>query len=312
MLTIRKILFPTDFSDTSERALNYALFLAHQYGAELHLLHVEVLYDEDPHNPKRHFPDTETILERLRALTRNNDAGGQLPEGAVDRLDIRYAHRRNISAAPAIVEYAAEEAIDLIVMGTHGRRGLRRLLLGSVAEEVVRTAPCPVLTVRARRDEDTPRPVRHILVPIDFSQHAREALTVAREIAAQYGARLQLLHVLEEVLHPAFYNFGATSLKDLMPDIEEKATEAMKKFFRETPGAEVEASYHVIEGHAGRDIAAFAEKHASDLIVISTHGLTGLEHLLLGSVTEKVVRRAPCPVLVVKAFRRSIVPSGTG
>ncbi|QXD17167.1 universal stress protein [Rhodocaloribacter litoris] len=312
MLNIRKILFPTDFSETSAQALAYALRLAHEYDAELHLLHVEVLYEEDPHNPTHRLPDREAILARLRTLIDDHDAAEHLPDGAVEDLTIRHVHRRNVSAAPAIVEYAAEEGINLIVLGTHGRRGLRRLLLGSVAEEVVRTAPCPVFTVRRHKEDRKPEPVRHILVPVDFSEHAREALTVARELAARYGAALQLLHVLEEVLHPAFYNFGATSIKDLQPDIEEKATEALMKFFRETAGADAEVTYHVIEGHAGRDIATFAEEHDSDLIVISTHGLGGLEHLLMGSVTEKVIRRAPCPVLVLKAFQRSIVASGEG
>ena len=307
MLNIRKILFPTDFSETSTHALTYALYLARRYHAELHMLHVTVFLSEDPHNPAHHFPDREAIYEKLREIA-ERDMEAQIPEGEDEGLTIVRAQRRNLSAAPSIVDYAAEEDIDLIVMGTHGRHGLPRILIGSVAEEVIRHAPCPVLAIRKPEDTEAPVEVKRILVPIDFSEHSREALTVAREIAETYDAAVQLVHVLEEVIHPAFYGIAAKSLHDIYPHIEEEAVEAMMRFFAETDGPEVPVTYHVFEGRAGRDIPRFAEEHESDLIVISTHGLTGLDHLLIGSVAERVVRRAPCPVLVLKSFRRSLLP----
>ncbi len=306
MLNVRKILLPTDFSETASHALTYALYLAHKYQAELHMLHVTVFLSEDPHNPAHHFPDQEAIYQKLEAIA-ERDMEAQIPEGAGEELTIIRAHRRNLSAAPAIVDYAEEQDIDLIVMGTHGRRGLPRILIGSVAEEVIRHAPCPVLAIRKPEEKEVPTHIKQILVPIDFSEHSREALTVAREIAEAYDAAIQMLHVLEEIVHPAFYGIAAKSLHDIYPNIEEEAVEAMMRFYAETDGPEVPVTYHVFEGRAGRDIPRFAEKHASDLIVISTHGLTGLDHLLIGSVAERVVRRAPCPVLVLKSFRRSLL-----
>jgi len=302
MLHIRKILFPTDFSDLSSDALAYALFLARKYKAELHMLHIVVMHTEDPHNPDHHFPDDAAIRDKLSRLIK-----AQLStDTAKNDLTIKHVQLRNISAASAVVDYAEEQDIDLIVMSTHGRRGLRNLLLGSTAAEVVRTAPCSILTIR-RHENVVPGYIRNVLVPTDFSEPAAEALAVARDVASRYEADLQVLHVFEDVIHPAFYNMGKMSIKDLQPDIEERTVETMKKLLTSAPGPEVTAEYYVLEGHAGRDIPRFAEEHDSDLVVISTHGLSGLEQLLIGSVTEKVVRRTECPVLVVKTFKKSLL-----
>jgi nucleotide-binding universal stress UspA family protein len=216
---------------------------------------------------------------------------------------------RDIAAAPAIVTYAQEQDIDLIVMGTHGRRGIRRLLLGSTAEEVVRTAPCPVLTTRP---PETPAAaldgINAILVPVDFSRHARTALRHAKALAALYHTRLDLLHVIEEQMHPAFYNTGVWSIYDVVPNIEGKALEELETFYEETKGPRIDAAYHVRHGQAAHEIAVFAREQDSDLVVMATHGLRGLEHFLLGSVAEKVVRRSPVPVFTVKAFGKTLVP----
>lgn len=306
MIGLKKILSPTDFFPCSDQALSHALFLARQYGAELHMLHAIVLHEDDPHHPAYHFMDVGEVYDHLKSLASaemNAAVGGHKESG----LDVTVVQERGISAADVILEYAAGQDIDLIVMGTHGRRGLGHLFLGSVAEEVVRLSPCPVLTIREREEPQKIEKIDRVLVPVDFSEHARSALRHAREIAAVYGAGLQLLHVIETALQPTFYTTGKTSAMELRPDIEDKSKEAMQKLFDEAAGPEVATDLHVVEGHAARDIVRFAEDTASDLIVIATHGLTGIRHLLLGSVTEKVVRTAPCPVFTVKAFGKSLV-----
>ncbi len=298
---LRKILVPTDFSQPAEKALGYALYLARQYDAELHLLHVIVLHGEDPYNPDHHFPDVEDAREQVERQTAKQMRESVSARDTKD-LVIKKAQRRNVSAGPAIVEYAQEEDIDLIVMSTHGRRGMRHLLLGSVTEEVVRLAPCPVLSVPGASKPTSE--LKRILAPIDFSGHSRQALSVARRIAADYGATLQVLHVLQDIIHPAFYNMGAFALRDLQPDIEERAEQALRELLSESAGPEVHAEYSIVEGHAAHAIEDFARRNETDLIVIATHGLTGLEHFMMGSVTEKIVRRASCPVLVLKVFRK--------
>lgn len=305
MLRLNKILFPTDFSPSAEHALSHALYLAHRYGAELHMLNVLVPHEEDPNNPEHQFPSREQVIEKLRTFASEQERTAQHPE-AFEHLVIRQVQRREISAAMAIVAYAEEEAIDLVVMGTHGRRGVRHLLAGSVTEEVVRLAPCAVLSVRARQTPQILGSIRKVLAPVDFSDDSCEAVTVALDIASGYGADVQLLHVWENVLHPAFYNMGATSIKDLQPDIEERTLNALSELVDRANGFSGNATVHAVEGHAAREIVRFAEEHDTDLVVIATHGLTGLDHFLLGSVSEKVVRRAHCPVLVVKR-KRSLV-----
>ena len=170
-------------------------------------------------------------------------------------------------------------------------------------------APCPVFIVRRSKMTAGPEGQPALLVPVDFSQHARLALRHATELASLFKARLDLLHVVEEQLHPAFYNTGVYSVYDMIPEIEEQAVEELALFFRETEGPDVEAAFHVRHGHAAREIVAFAEEHEPFLIVMATHGLQGVEHFLLGSVAEKVVRRAPTPVFTVKAFGKALVPA---
>ena len=308
MLNVNRILLARDFSHVSDQALRYAVDLAQRVGATLHLLYADVLH-EDPFGS-----DTAGSGGSLEAQIRERlvlDADdAPLAEQHPD-LQTVTAVQRDVAAAPAILSYADDEDVDLIVMGTHGRRGVRRLLLGSVAEEVVRRADRPVLTVRQDGEDGLPA-VQRLLVPIDFSDYARDALRHAVELARLYDARLDLLHVVEENLHPAFYVGGVQSIYDVQPDIDEKAKERMQTMLDEIAGArDVSAELHVATGRAARKITRFAEREGSDLVVMSTHGLTGLEHFMMGSVAEKVVRHVTAPVLTVKAFGRSLLPPVT-
>lgn len=310
MLNPDNILVARDFSDPAGEATRYALDLAARTGATLHTLYAEVLHG-DPFRPSEE-PSTvlDKIRERLKRTTEKHARGAYDPES----VRLVHAVERDIAAAPAILRYADEHNIDLVVLGTHGRRGVRRLALGSVAEEVVRRAPCPVLTVGKRRQEEGEASasgngavsVRRALVPIDFSTHSREALRHAKALAALYDeAALDLFHVVEERLHPAFYGPAMRSIYDADPKIEEKAVEKLKEFYRTTDGPGGEASFSAGPGRAPRAIAERAQQEKANLIVMATHGRTGLERFSLGSVAEKVVRLAPCPVFTVKSFGKS-------
>ena len=287
MLKFKKVLVARDFSHCSDTAFIYALQLADRSAAEVHTLFAEVI----------HGPTAPRPADR--------ESGGELARRHV----VEQVVVRDTAAAPAILQYAEDKGIDLIVMGTHGRRGLRRLFMGSVAEEVVRLSKCPVLTVHASTTAVDPV-VRDILVPIDFSPHSRAALEQAVELAREFGSSLDLLHVIEEPLHPAFYNTGVFSIYDVQPDIEIRAEEHLKRLMADVGADDVEVHYHVRPGHAAREIVSFADERRTGLIVTSTHGLTGIEHLLIGSVAEKVTRTAPCPVLTVKTVDKNIAPSG--
>ncbi len=243
------------------------------------------------------------VLEQ-QAKAQMHDA---VSEHARPDFEVQHAQVRNISAAAAILEYTAENDIDLIVMGTHGRRGLRRLLLGSVAEEVVRLAPCPVLTVPERADGLTADRAERLLVPVDFSEYARLAIAYAKELTAFYAARLDLVHVVDELIYPDFYPPIMPSGGSVDQELRQDSLRRLQALLTQVPGPPVEAQPHVRAGRAAPEIATFAEERAADLIVIASHGLTGIRHILLGSVTEQLIRRAPCPVFTVKAFGKKLL-----
>lgn len=303
MLQIQNVLFARDFSGCSERALPYALAIARRLHATLHVVFVEVPHGRLPEDHPAAHP--ETLQARLAQV-------GDLVEGRTINpggLRIVPAVVRGEEAASALLDYVAAEDIDLVVLGTHGHRGVRHLILGSVAEEVVRRAPCPVLTV----GPTGPAPesfagLDALLVPVDFSRHAAEAVRYAKELAALFGARVDLLHVFDVRYDPGFVDVGLLSTQVLEPDREHDLRGRLMGVYEAAggpPGPSV--STHVVSGAAAGEIAAYAKAAHPSLIVMATHGLTGLSHLLLGSVSERVVRSAPCPVFTVKSFGKSLI-----
>lgn len=282
MLQIRRVLLPTDYSETAQRALAVARRFADAHDAELHVLYARVPGD-DVNCPTD--PDSEAWL------------GGPARH-------VVQAEREGDSVAGVILGYADEVGADLVVMGTHGRTGIERAVLGSVAEKIVRRARCPVLTVPPTAGTDA---VERIVVPVDFSEHARLALTHAAALAAEFGAHIDALHVVYDVNVPSAY--GLEPLGIVGPEVLDRSREALAALVAEVvaPGTRWEA--HTEIGYAASVIASFAERRDADLIVMTTHGWTGLKHFLLGSVTEKVVRHAACPVFRVHSFGRSLLPS---
>ncbi len=305
MIKLKNILFPTDFSRCADQALTHAVYLAEKYQAALHLLHVVTLYKDQPDVLSNELAETEDLIRKLEEkaeiqLNTVANAHGN------DDMEIIVKQKRAISAAPAILEYSSKNGIDLIVMGTHGRRGIEHLLLGSASEEVVRLAECPVFTIRESEEIKPIKLFEHILVPIDFSDHSKKALIYAKEIAESYNASIQILHVIEDTIHPAFSLSGKSSIFDLVPGIETDCRRRIEKLIEETGVSKEKTGIIVKGGQAANDIIKFANENLSDLVVIATHGLTGIKHLLLGSVTEKVVRMASCPVFTVNSFGKDL------
>lgn len=307
MIQIRRILLPTDFFNCANQALEHAVYLAKRFKAELLLFHAIVLQEYDPQNPAYRLPDFETLAAQLKALA-EQQMSAAVEAHRDGRLRIETVQQRGFSAADTILEFARDRDVDLIVMGTHGRRGIGRLLLGSVAERVLRFSRCPVLTIREQADPESVDRTERILVPVDFSEHARCAVAHAREIAGMYGATLNLLHVVEESVYPPFYYARKRpDVFDIRPNIKARSESALEQLFEEVPGPDVDCEIHCFEGHPAKAIARFAELNRSDLIVIATQGLTGLSRMLLGNVSRRVIRRAPCPVFTVKSSGRSLV-----
>jgi len=285
MKGFKNILAAVDLSACSQRALSLAIDFAFSEGARLHVLFVEVLHGE---------PFDEGVRERLQSMVKQ-----RLDERGFVGLDVEYAMERDYVAGPAILRYARENEMDLIVMGTHGRRGLRALVLGSVAAEVVREASSAVLTVR-QDGEIGPVNIHQILVPFDFSDYSREALKAAVDVAESSGAKIHLLHIVEDRFHPAFYGPFFQSVYDVEPDIEVRSKRHLREEVTRIDAEDIVTTYESFGGYPARDISRYAERNGIDLIIMSTHGLTGMEHFLIGSVAEKTVAHATCPVLIVK------------
>ena len=179
-------------------------------------------------------------------------------------------------------------------MGTHGRTGLRWLLAGSVALVVLRVAHCPVLAVRSAEDDHASKPIQVILHPTDFSVHSEAALRVARVLARDHGAKLIILHV-------AMVEFLANGAPGA--GFDPPTTTPWKTYERTTDGPDLKFPVTSILrlGYIPDEIMQVAEENHCDLIVMGTHGRTGLGRLLMGTVTENVLPRSSSPVLVVKA-----------
>lgn len=298
---MRKILYPTDFSPCARQAFAHAASLARRFGAELHVFHAVTLRGQEPYDPMFYLPAAEeAYAEAGRAVARELEALAIDP--LAEGITVVSSQRRDVLPGPAILDYADEHQIDLVVMGTHGRRHVSRLLLGSVTEEVVRRSHCPVLTLRAP-DEDCrerlPMP-RRLLVPFDFSAPARAAFADAADIARHYGAHLTVVHVIQEPQWPSVYGFRgfaelAQQRERIVLEVERRLRAVAEAL---APGVPCDIDVRV--GRPGTEILACASRPEIDLVVMSSRGLTGVKRLLFGGTAEEVVRLSDTPILVVK------------
>jgi nucleotide-binding universal stress UspA family protein len=288
------ILCATDFSETAERAAKLASELAERFEARFHLLHVTVIL-EDPHLEEAHRQKLEELVA-IGDAARRKDL-----ENAPDHqpgLEVIPHMVRGLAPAEAIVETASNLSADLIAVGTHGRRGLSKLLLGSVAERVVRTSQVPVLTVRADADIELDGAPR-LLVPHDFSETSTSAVRTAASWASALGAEITLLHVVEPVVYPEFYSVDVLS-DDLMTRLVARSEKALDSAAHELLGG-ADTTVRVEVGRAADTIIQQATAEDFDFVVMATRGLSGLEQVLLGSVAESVLRRCKVPLLAVPA-----------
>jgi len=296
MLSIQRVLFPTDFSAGATRAFPQAVSVAAGHDAELHIVNVP----ESIRESVASLPVAPNVLTEWCRAEGNEDA----PD--LEALSIVQRRLEPGSPPERLVAYAKGHDVDLVVMGTHGRRGLRRMMLGSVTEEVLRTAPCPVLTVRAGEENEAHTDVRRILAPVDVSDASETAVEHARELTRIHDAELHLLHVVEEVNYTSAY--GVESPLIAHDEIVTKVKKTLGEMARESVGEE-SVQVSAVVGYAPWSILDYVEENDIDLIVIATHGRSGLDRVLLGSVAERVLRRSSVPVFLVKPDQASLAPS---
>lgn len=305
MPTMTRILCPIDFSDFSRRALDYAIVLARWYKASVSVLYVHQppLPDASPLAP---LAPVEPValwpidLDRVR-----RQIAAFVPHSCQNQVSIE---PRAAEGDPASQILTAAESAELIVMGTHGRSGFERLVLGSVTETVLRKATCSLLTIPLSAPDAAgavPVVFRRIVAAVDFSDVSMSALRHAAALATEADAHLTVMHVIEVPEHLALW----IDRVDGMSHVRAWA-DAAERHMCTAVGPETREYAHVEQrvetGKAYREILRVAGEQQADLIVIGAHGHGAIEQMFVGSTAQHVVRRAACPVLVVRQ------PSGEG
>jgi len=293
----KRILVPTDFGACAAVAVQLAAALGRQHLSELTLLNV-LAHDWDYVPPER----SEVYASVVRYLKQTSaDRLHEVDVGPYDAQALRRETRDSTTAAAGIVECAKEWNVDLIVMGSHGRRLLGQVLLGSVARSVIGHAPCPVLCAtpgqRIIVEGDLPK-IREILLPTDFSEPSREALHGAIAFARGSGARLALVHVMDVMLPPLLAAEGVTMFLEVADDVRSRMRAMLDEWAAEVSAQGIAVDVVLEEGPVAKRIAAVAAERSADLIILSRRGADGGNHPL-GGVVEKLLHDSPCPIMVV-------------
>lgn len=300
MTPIRKILCATDLSPASEPAWEEAQLLARALGAELVLLHVvpPVFVPMEGYFPPQMYQ--ELVEGAEQEAQRHLDALlGKLGDPPLK------ARSRIVegSAALRILDVAREEGSDLLVVGTHGRTGVGRVLVGSVADRIVRSAPRPVVTVRPQPSATRPARMGRILYATDFSPTAKSAWPWVQALAGATGAAVDFLHITAQPvpdrhLSPELIGRMAALLDE---QGQSEAERFLQQSERDQPGRLPRERVQVLIGRGvvEEQIVHWAQARGADLIVMGTHGRSGLLRWMLGSVAHHLLQTAPCPVLTV-------------
>jgi nucleotide-binding universal stress UspA family protein len=302
MFSNSNILVPTDFSPYARFANKYALSIAKNYNGTVHFVHVldaNVATGVRGHAMWLSQADTGTLLESMREHAASRLA--TLAERAAEDGVKSEQHIVTGNAPQEILRLALETQCTLIVLATHGRSGFDHIVFGSVAEKVVRQSPVPVLAIKHPEhefveDNDPSIRINHVLFPTDFSGFSDKGLPFAISLCKEFSAKLSLLHATE--IPMVLPEFMPDSVVSLGPEMELAARETLEQKKLEMEGVDVETVS--VTGVPHSEICRYAEDHEVDLIVMPTHGRSGLGHVLFGSVAEKVVRLAPCPVLTIR------------
>ena len=290
-IALKNILFLTDFSEPSEAALPFAVAIAREFGATVHALHVLL-----PEPYVYGAPDTTAIA--IEAQEENAQAEIQRVEAQLTGVPHDVALAREVGVWPALEQAIAGCGADMIVLGTHGRTGAQKLLLGSVAEEIFRRSRVPVLTIgpRAHNGIHGGAQFHNVLFATDFTQDSLAAVPYAISFAQEHQARLILLHVTRTSDSQVDFRQRERSAAETMHELHELVPKDAELWCR----AEAVVEY----GETAARILEAAKERNADLIVIGVRNAAG--HLgaathLDRSVAHKIVAHAHCPVLTVRA-----------
>jgi nucleotide-binding universal stress UspA family protein len=300
--SFRKILTPLHFDEASSASLDYARHFAQQNDGTVYLLHV--------------VPTDEFHL--LRRVYRPQEGGGADPEGAQrvarEKLqELAQAHlggvrweiitRANKHPVAGILEVERDIGADLAVLHTHGRTGLAHLLLGSMAETVVHDSSCSVFTTRRGEALSSPQPFRKVLVPVDIAERSATALAYARRMAESSQGTVCPLHIVPpdetDLLHRDVYQEARQGGKVTLATAERLAKQRLEELAQKhLSGVQYQTVLRVSDDPS-KTILAVEKEVGADLLVMATHGFTGLFYMILSHLTVRMVHESSCPVLAV-------------
>jgi nucleotide-binding universal stress UspA family protein len=302
MITIKTILCPVDFFAASDAAVSYAAGLAGNYGAGIHLLHV---ITPVPVTAYEYAVDTTQIMKSME-------------ESAEAEL-VKLAARVKEAGISAEIEIRAGDVYDeikrsidvlkpqIVVMGTHGRRGVERWFMGSTTEKLLRHSPVPLITISAGGVKPEVPRFRRILVTTDFSDGTADALAYAFSVAQENESKITLLHVVHDVAADVSGKYRESLMQGVQKQLDDLVPSEA------TTSCDVNSEVEV--GVPYRIILRVLEDERIDLLVMNIHGKGMLDRALLGSTAERVVRVAPCPVMLIPPMKRKLKrrarPGGT-
>jgi nucleotide-binding universal stress UspA family protein len=294
-----QVLYPTDFSPNAEYARAYAAAFAKTFGGRVHVAHVVDVGVASGGAFGLRDADLLPLLDAMdeRAKAQLESIENQLKLDGVDVV----THIQRGTPADTLVNMIEKHGCTLMVVSTHGRRGFDRLVFGSVAERLLRLSPVPVLSIKHPEHEfvrglNGNLEIKKILYPTDFSPFSEKGLPFAVSICREFGAALTLTYVHE-------YPIGAT---ELVPEGAAAVNAEMEKTARDLLSqwksriTEVPVETELRMGSPYREVSEMVKEQEFDLVVMPTHGRSGVAHMFLGSVAERIARHAPCPVLTIR------------
>ena len=295
---IRKILCATDFSECSNAAVLLGVALAGEMDAMLYACHVidvpfAGMYGEANPDPVQ--------LERRSTAYARDYITGLIGDAEVDwESVITIGH-----TADEIARVAEERDVDLVISGSHGRSGLKRLVLGSVTERLMRILPCPLLAVRGTgldcvRPSAGGRGFSRVLVGCDFSPYSSLAVHYGLSMAQEFQAELHLAHVLEWSKYKDMVASQETVLEAIRRDVRDRMREKLESLVPEEAQHWCTPVTTLLVGRPHEELTKYAVVNDVDLIVMGVRGGGVVETLFVGSNTDRVIRQAPCPVLSVR------------
>jgi nucleotide-binding universal stress UspA family protein len=291
MIVIKRILCPVDFSGASSAAISHAISLAKTYGAKIYLLHavepvISTVYDYGLYVDEVIKSMEKSSRREMKKLLAEVKKLHVIVEGEVRFGNV---HDQIIQAIESLKP-------DLVVMGTHGHRGLDRWFIGSTTEGLLRHSPVPLLTVATQKKMSSSKPhIRRILVTTDFSDGTTDALEYAFSIAQKNQSHVTLLHVIHDLAADVSGKYRDPLVKGIGKQLEELVPAEAWSWCKVATRVETGIPYQVI--------LRVLEKETIDLCVMNIHGKGMLDRALLGSTAERVVRAAKCPLLLVPPMK---------